>query len=349
MCDWITGSFESEKAHFDTGRRIEVDHHSAITKEYSNRQRVTGSFSAALSFRAPYSHQLEMSGNPVKYMQGHNLFGSDDFENLFFAAGVESINYDSPFPIPPQFFGMMYKDNGEKFPCDVISEVKYTRLDLTRSYRFDSNEEAREWLRWVAATAHSRHRIKNNTMNEGTVYFGQTSKAWAFKIYQKFDEMTSGLKGHGLSTMISLKDQSLLTDWAEGVVRFELTLRSPEIKKLPQGFNSLDVWEEYYGRIQFNDNVRGVEMITSSKLTKNQQFVLFAWSGGMDVRKDYSKNAFYTVRRQILNAVGVDISELPVEKDVTKVMSELKASGWDPEPIKKLVYEPAGAKKAYGL
>ncbi|MDP1723073.1 MAG: phage/plasmid replication protein, II/X family, partial [Candidatus Gottesmanbacteria bacterium] len=296
--------------------------------------------------------QLEMSGNPAKFLQGHNLFGSDDSLNLFFSAGMVSrFNFNSPFPVPSEIHSLIFENDGSKPPLHILSEYRETRIDLTRSYRFDSNEEARAWLRSVGATAHSRHRIKNNLMSEGTVYFGKNSTRWSFKMYQKFDEITSGLKGHGLSKKLSAEDCSSLTDWAVGVVRFELTLRRPEIEKLKQGFNRLDVWKEYYGKIQFNENARGVEMITTEKLTKNQILVLDSWAHGRDIRGMYSKNAFYTVRRQILNAVDIDISVAPVKKDVENVEGVLKESGWDPAPIVELMvndFDDVGAKQ-YGF
>lgn len=358
MCDWVTASVISENVRnhvspgFDTGRFVKVKPGGEIEQEFSSRLAHPGSFDSGLSFRAPSSHQLEMSGNPVKFIQGHNLFGSDDFVGLFFTAGLTiSINQDhSVFPVPIGWHSNLSYNDGSKPPLHQLSEPKFTRLDLTRSYRFDSNAESRAWLRGVGASGHSRHRVKNNLMNDGTVYFGKNSTRWSFKIYQKFDEISSKKKGHELSYLLPEVDRAELTAWSEGVVRFELTLRRPEIEKLSPNFNSLDVWSEYYGRIQFNDNARGAEMITSEKLTKNQMLIVESWLHGRDLRAHYTKPTFYRVRKQILDAIAVDIATAPVQDDVAIVVTALKATGWDPDPIERLNFSPEDwVKKAYGF
>ncbi|MDP1723072.1 MAG: phage/plasmid replication protein, II/X family, partial [Candidatus Gottesmanbacteria bacterium] len=107
MVDWVTASVVSENARnrvsaeFDTGSIYKVNREGEIEQRFSSREMLIGSFDSSLSFRAPYPWQLEMSGNPAKFLQGHNLFGSDDSLNLFFSAGMVSrFNFNSPFPVP---------------------------------------------------------------------------------------------------------------------------------------------------------------------------------------------------------------------------------------------------------
>ena len=358
MIDWITASVVSENVlnrvspGFDTGRFMKVLPSGEIEQNFSARLQSPGSFDDSLSFRAPYPHQLEMSGNPAKFIQGHNLFGSDDWINLYFAAGAMTAfnSDDSPFPVPMSMYGLLWRDNGKKPPLHELSELRATRLDLTRSYRFASNEEARAWLRSVGASGHSRHRIKNNLTQEGTVYYGKNSSRWAFKIYQKFDEITSGKKGHALSSKLSIEDSKHLIEWAEGVVRFELTLRRPEIEKLKSVFDTLDVWKNYYDKIQFNENSRGIDMSQLNELSPRLKHLYISWQSGVDIREDYSKAGFYKVRRNLLDALGVDISVPPL-KDESPLVLELKDSGWDPTPIEELMVTDFGqiGKESYGF
>lgn len=343
MVDWVTGSFVSPEVldrvspPFETGKILKINPEGEITQEFSGRSPAVGSFDSSMSFRAPYGHQLEMSGNPAKFLQGHNLFGSDEPVNLFFAAGWLTMNDSLLFPAPPRFDGMFITDDGKPFPKHTVSELRFTRIDLTRSYKFPTNELARQWLRLVGASGHSRHR--NNLTTNGTIYYGKTSTRWSMKIYQKFDEITSGKKGHGLSEKFSEIEKKELTEWAEGVVRFEITLRRPEIEKLNKPFNSLDIWSEYYSKVAFNKNEGVLNMEQLEKLPMRLQTVLISWQTGADIRNMTSRTGFYRVRSDILKAVGIDIAVAPIEKEKIDNF-ELQEKNWDPEPIKELLVLP---------
>ena len=344
MVDWITGSIVPhlelpEAKIFDTGRFIEVSPHGELLKQFSSRIFHKGSFDNRLAFRAPYANQLEMSGNPVKYFQGHNLFGSDDYLGLFISAGADARKRNAQFP-----GAHTYKAYGFFRP-------KFTRLDLTRSYRFNSNEEARAWLKNVAA--HGRAKSGSAQLKSDTVYFGKNSTHWTMKIYQKFDEINSGKKDHEISSKLSTADKDLLFQWAEGVVRFELTLRGPEIEKLPYSFDLLEVWNTYFKRIHFNENGEVFDMTQVAEkfnLTPTKKLLLISWGNGVDIRTMYAEKSFYRVRKQILDATDLDISVPFVPNDTDAVRVALKMENWDPKPIEHLFFKPSDElKKHYGL
>ena len=353
MCDWVTASIVSESARnrlappFQTGRILKISPQGEVTQEFSSRSSSVGSYDSSLSFRAPYPFQLEMSGNPTKFLQGHNLFGSDDFENLFFVAGAMSaINANSPFPLPHCF--NFIDDKGALIPKHSLTEFRPTRLDLTRSYRFENNETARAWLRTVGASAHSRH--KNRLATDGTIYYGQTSSRWTFKIYHKFDEINSGGKGHQLSEKLLGKDRQALLDWSAGVVRFELTLRRKEIEKLPIGFNTLDVWKAYYSKIQFNENSGAIDMNQLTKVSPRVKMAYVSWKSGQDLRAVLPRNTFYNYRK-ILLGIGIDIA-VPPTKEQLESEIRLEEIRWDPEPIEELMvsdFNNSINKSSYGF
>ena len=354
MCDWITASVVSltaknkEAEGFDTGRFMKVNRYGVLETEFASRFSSPGSYDSSLSFRAPYPYQLEMSGNPVKFLQGHNLFGSDDFTNLFFSAGaVTAINSGSPFPVPLSLHELLWNDDGTKPARHELTDFRPTRIDLTRSYRFENNETARAWLRTVGASGHSRH--KNNLRNDGTIYFGQTSSRWSFKMYHKYDELTSKKKGHELSNKLTGKAIKDLTDWSAGVVRFELTLRRKEIEKLPLDFNSLEIWKEYYSKIQFNNNSEVLDMNQLIDIKPKMKIVYALWKSGADLRSMYSKNTFYTHRRYFLE-IGIDIA-VPPTKEQSESSLKLEEIRWDPEPIQELLVNDFGSisKTSYGF
>ena len=343
MCDWITASILRTRSVagsriFDTGRFQKVSPDGEVLEDFASRLTFEGSYSNIVTFRAPTGNQLELSGNPAKFLQGHNLFGSGDFLGLFLDTGMKARRSGEQFPGP------------QTFRSNEFAPPKFTRLDLTRSYRFASNEEARTWLRNTGQKGHAKF---GGAMTRGeTIYFGKNSTRWSLKIYPKFDELSSKKKGHELSVKIKKKDQDLLKDWAQGVVRFELTLRSPEIKRIGSDFDNSSVWDSYYNRIQFNKNgeVFNMTLLDDVKLSPSRKIAIQAWFKGTDLKQTYKGKNFYKVRRDILEVTGLDVSVPYSQVETSLGSTELVEKNWDPAPIDHLAYVPDDRLKiAYGL
>ena len=363
MIDWITAQVEASNDPdrgfgrprlFDTGRFMKIDPSGEVKEQFASRFQQVGSFDTSISYRAPYPHVLEFSGNPAKFLQGHNLFGSSNKLGLLLEAGLLTANFSDGTH--------KSSDVTNRFPSPHMWEEfeflvpKFTRLDLTRSYRFDSDSQAREWIRGCASSARTKH--KAGLSRQGTVYFGQTSTRWSFKIYLKSDEINSGIKGHRLSTKLSSEEVLALHRWSVGVVRFELTLRSPEIKKLPFDFDPLKVWESYFQRISFNENERLFAMEDLDSLVDSDgnpmpghlKMAVLAWRTGNDLRKIYSKNQYYR-NLKALRAWGFDVSVPVFKEDPVHLLSPaLDPSRFDPAPISHLLFEPdKDLPSAFGL
>lgn len=352
MIDWITAQIEATsdgvsgggfKPHlFDTGRFMKLDSAGTVLENFSSRYISPGSFDSSLTYRAPYPHVLEMSGNPVKFFQGHNLFGSADRLGLFLEAGLASNVISDHFLEDPDPHTNRFP-NPDMWEQFEFLRPKFTRLDLTRSYRFSDNARAREWIRGCAASARTKH--KAGLRREGTVYFGQASTRWAFKIYHKFDEINSGIKGHRLSDRFTAAEVKALTAWSEGIVRFELTLRTPEIKKLAYDFTPSDVWDSYFSKISFNDNERLFLMddlealvdLDGKSMPGHLKMAVIAWRAGNDLRTIYSHNQYYR-NLKALRAWGFDVSVPIIKADVNYFDSVLNSESWNPEPIKEFFH-----------
>jgi hypothetical protein len=282
---------------------------------------------------------LYLTGNPVKFLQGHNLFGSDDALALLVAVGAH-LRQAGAMPFPGITTWGAYD-----------FEFTPTRLDITRSYRFGSEREAAEWIYHVGASAHSGRHKKDH--QDSTVYFGKRSRRWAMKIYSKLQEISSKAKGHRLSKHLTRMQQNQLREWAEGVVRFEITLRSMELAETPKALLTPDalpaIWHRYHDRIQYNRNAEAfMTDITTDSLLPAERSTLLHWRNGVDARQVLSRATWYRHRKSILETVGVDISEPPPEKPAP-VRAELDPKGWDPEPIRELMYDPEPVAIQYPL
>ena len=332
--DWISAFCESKAwpsigyRPYDTGSLLLVSPDGEVEQKRSRATTVEGSFDSRLLVQSRTGADLFVSGNPVKHIQGHNLYGPCDPTRLFFDAGWEIRKAVGLFP------GQQTWESG-----DFVGP-RFTRIDLTRSYRFPSSTAARTWLREVGGTARSRHGGSINT--DGTIYFGKHSTRWGMKLYHKGDELQARRKGHRLPD--ELPQRKALLEWADGVVRFEATLRTPELEKIDIAqWNPLAVWQRYYDKITWNQNAAMTEAdMLETGLTTRLRGTLAIWRTGVDLRTVLSKSAFYRQRRELLEMMGVDIASPPPKKEAATEIppATLDPAGWDPEPLEGYAWNP---------
>lgn len=352
--DWVSAIFDpSQQLYtsgaklYPTGKVVAIDPDGQIVWHRANSVSFEGSHDNRVMVSSRDGQELYLSGNPVKFLQGHNLFGSIDHLGLFLKTGSSVRQGLGLFPGP------------ETATSGLFMPPRFTRLDLTRSYRFRSNQEAREWIRDIASTARSRHGAP--VTRSGTVKFGKGSTRWGMLVYAKFDEIAVPKKGHRLPSSLGEHAIEQLTEWAEGVVRFELTLRAPELVKLPAGWEPCAVHDAYMAKITWNRNadvLEGLDMIDQAKLTPTQAGYVARWRLGEDLRRHLTVPTFYRVRSGILAAIGVDILAKPPQREMSdsgappSVSAILDPAGWDPEPLDAYFHEPDSdgeLKRSYSL
>lgn len=329
MVDWVSGFItprlceEFGARFYDTGKLLKLGPGGEVVWEASGALELEGSYDNRLMVRSRDGFELYLSGNPVKFFQGHNLWGSDDARGLFLSAGLELRQRVGMFPSP-----------GTWDSC-CFDGPRLTRADITRSYRMPSAQQAREWLREVASTARTRR--SGALYNDGTVYFGKGSEYWQLKVYHKGDELRARGKMHQLSER--LHGRGKLLEWAQGILRFEVMLRAKELHRLGIEHGQFDaekVWQTYYGKIVWNQNAaaaREADMLEST-LRGQLQGALALWWSGADLRRVFPKNTFYRYRRDIMGATGIDISSPPPPRTAApQVATGLDPAGWDPEPL----------------
>ena len=336
MVDWITAqteigyNFLPRPKWFDSGVVEKIDPRGLITKLRSDRYSIDGSYSGALTFVSREGTDFWLECNPTKFFQGHNLFGTDDAVGLFFEAGnVFRQRGVAHFPSPATF-------NAWDF-----SPPRFTRVDLTRSYRFPNRLEANAYLRNVVASSRSKH--GSSSIDSGTAYFQKHSTHWSMKVYSKHDEINSRRKGHKLQGFSNSENRSL-HEWAEGVLRFELTLRSPELNRLHYPYKSpsnYEIFSDYYNRITWNGNaMTNNAQYDLSLLTTTEKFALVTWRNGEDVRVHLPKTTFYRTRKSLMEIFNIDISLPCVVDEIPTAPISLTDPNWDPEPISEFLFTP---------
>lgn len=234
---------------------------------------------------------LSVSGNPVKWFQGHNIFGTSDLNNL----AVEL--YDSI----AQRFGKAQPQALREAVCS--GHYTISRVDINGMFELGSRLDVITWLSHLEQTSRTRHGTAVSKGN--TVYFGKNSQRWSLKFYAKGQE----IEDHALPAPLALTS---LPDFANNKLRAELTLRTKELSKLGlnvgTGWFNIDMWElysEYLGRVEMSEQ-KPIDDITL-KLPRHLGLTYLSWKEGYCLKTRLPKNTFYRHRRELLE-FGIDIS-----------------------------------------
>lgn len=197
------------------GRVASITPDGEIEWQVEKKQQVKGSYESNLSVKSIGRSLLYLDGNPAKWLQGHNLFGSDDLIGLVKAV----LHKLTPLlNLTPTEYEMQLWNTG-------LYELK--RVDCTAMWGLPRRSDVRSWLR--AAEFQSKSRHGRPVMTGGTLYFGKNSRRWSVKFYAKADELEAKQKGHQLPDEIFHRDK--LNEWADNKLRGELTLRSIQLKE----------------------------------------------------------------------------------------------------------------------
>ena len=320
--DWVTAKVPFYyKGKLNGGNIINTTPDGEIEYSIDKRLPITGSYDSRLSVRTSDvlpngdTWQIEISGNPVKWFQGHNVFGSSDLPNLIYETVIK-LSKVLNSPQPDDWL------SGVKRGCYTLS-----RVDITGMYSLPSRSDVYAWLNHAEKTARTR---AGTAISKGnTVYLNKTSARWNVVMYSKGLE----LEKHELPKEL---DGCGLDDYSDNKLRVELRLRGKELSKLNLkiGLNWLDldpflVFKDYVGRVEMTEqNIREEDLFD---IPKYARMTYELWSKGVDVRQFVSIRKYYKDRKALLE-FGIDISvPKPSETNVNVIplrkVLQLEAAG----------------------
>ena len=319
MIDWITARvpcFHPEPIL--GGRVLKLSPEGEKVWEVATRLEVVGSHETNLLIRTHGTGVdgegviLEISGNPTKWLQGHNLFGG------FAAPGalVEALMHRLCGVLP----GLQPTAHNYRQWAD--GRIDLLRVDLTQMLQLDSRGSVRAWIRAAEHSAYLKHRGRGSLTKNGTLYYGKHSRRWSLKFYSKGDELEAG-KDHGLSE--KLEHRSDLLNYADRALRCELTLRGMELKR--RGLRWCFDWSDTTGAELLNGTVQGLEMSDQltlpttalENLPPRLRMAYESWANGVDLREILPKRTFYHYRKQLL-PLGVDLAVRQPHEDRSNVV-----------------------------
>ncbi|MBE0234416.1 phage/plasmid replication protein, II/X family, partial [Enterobacter hormaechei] len=236
-------------------------------------------------------------GTPVKFLQGHNLFGTDNLI-LLLSTVLKKITSIPELGLNPTDFDVRSWEKGN---------FKLNRVDCTAMFDVGNTANALSWIRQAEMNATLSHRGRGQVTKGSTLYFGKSSRRSSVKFYAKGEEFQK----HSHAAFLQLP---ALVDYANRGLRCEVVLRSLELNH--RGLSSGSAWDDLLPLQIVNDfigriNMADITAITSEEtenLPASLKAVYELWKMGHDIRAMYPRRTFYRYRKGLMDSLGIDIA-----------------------------------------
>lgn len=270
---------------------------------------VVGSHDATISIRSITQQTIEVSGNPAKWLQGHNLFGTNDLKALIWAFFNELLK------IPE----LKLKPSLQQLHAIKSGKLTISRIDINETWFLNSREEVLAWLEAAGQKMRLKHRGAGQFKGD-TLYWGKNSRRWSIKCYSKGDEINSRKSNFP----DALRTPEMLA-YADRALRLELTLKSNQLREWL--LHDVSHWGADTGKMLLLGLIKGLEMSDNMRLSDEKlknlkpsvKMAYFAWLGGQDLKQELKRPTFYRYRSQ-LKELGIDIG---IPKDLNQEDSKV--------------------------
>lgn len=326
MIDWVTCVLPCTHTPLPSDRVYKVSSAGVLEWCKPCQLPVTGSHESSLMVSSVgaadggLASHLYVSGNPSKWLQGHNLFGSDDLVSL---VADTFRRLCSVFSFQPSAEEVAHVEQGN---------YRLSRVDINYSFALPSRADVLAWIRAAEFKSHTRH--GRPSRKGGTIYWGKQSRRWSFKAYCKGEEIA--VAKHALPE--DLPSRTDLYSWADNKLRLELCLRSLELKDLNCHMAQALTIERV--NALFVEFARSVEMSGQVSLTDDVLRALPApvrstyvlWRAGEDCRHTLTERTYYR-HRKVLLCHGIDIAIAQESSDRSNVVPLVRILEAQPAPV----------------
>ncbi len=293
MIDWVTAELPCLHVPLEAGLVCKVTPEGELEWASPCRLSVKGTFESSVQVRSVGADGqgnatlLHFSGNPSKFLQGHNVFGSDDLVSLVYDAYTKVCR---ALQLIPSAVDLQAVKQGT---------YRLSTIDINQSYELPTRSDVLAWIRaaeYKSKTRHGRPQLKG-----GTLYWGKSSQRWALKVYSKGEEIEA--PKHRLPLALQ---NTPIAAWADNKLRLELRLKRKEMTELGIELASQLTIERV--RALFIDYVRKLEMNEQIPLSSEAQMNLpqrlqstyVLWRDGQDLRSLLSRPTYYKHRKALL-------------------------------------------------
>ncbi|MCM2263562.1 MAG: phage/plasmid replication protein, II/X family [Desulfuromonadales bacterium] len=298
MVDWLSFTVPYNGPDICGDRTITFEASGEIKFEKASFKAIEGSFSKRVMVKTiplDTGNGLYISGNPAKFLQGHNLFGPFD---------VVGLAYDMSLEICKTLQ-----------ICDLrlLSDIRrgafdLKRIDVTASYRLPSTSDVRAWLKHATVFASGKSQSVTDFRGK-TLYFGQHSQRVTLKFYSKADDKYFRAD---CELFVDEKRQ-FLEEFAQGILRAELTLRGRKLKEM--GIHRGHHWDSLLAQGVYNMHLDKVNLCGEYELededVKNiparYRAAYELYKQGKLLSELYSRATYYRYKKYFLESYGINV------------------------------------------
>jgi II/X family phage/plasmid replication protein len=245
-----------------------------------------------------------VDGNPAKWFQGHNIFGSSDLHGLVHETISRILDLVGLKPTESE--RQAWKDG----------DIDLLRVDVTESFDLGTRPRVMNAIRSLDATANLKFRGRGEFKGY-SLLFGKGSRRWSLMFYAKGPE----LDVHKLPQPLQLTS---LPAHAEGLLRVEVRMQSMHLHSLK--LHKLSSWsdntasevhESHLSKLQISE-VSMIDAPGLEALPPRLRAAYQLWKDGHDLRAMFPRPTFYRYRTSLL-AHGIDIS-VKQEREASNVI-----------------------------
>lgn len=322
IVDWLTIEIALKHLPLSQGHKMIIDEFGELKSDFALFRSVENSegswsskvqvYSTSTSFCNKFFNDcdigevttLVISGNPQKFLQGHNCFSTASLSTLVLEMTkkvMKKLNFSDHLIL-------------EAIRSIKSDKYKITRIDITKMFNVGvSQADVQSYINQLQFSLDTRGNRVELTKN--TCYVGKSSGLWSLKFYSKYLEINSS-KRHRLPVEFP-RDE--FNDFLKNQLRVELVLRKQQIdrlflnnnqlhsftensvKKYPMANFSLKpsdiernlnkIYEFFMNKISINDN--STINVPLSSIEKNFQKAFLLWKSGENLKFHYSKSQYY--------------------------------------------------------
>lgn len=328
MIDWITAEICCDNT-LNGGCVAKIDGHGNVEWISTSALNVRGSYDSNMQVTPLTESRIRISGNPSKWLQGHNLFGSNDLKALVAQCFLNLHEILCEDGFNPTIEQSDRVENGDFF---------LSRVDINESWELASQAQVKAWIRAAGEKMSMPHRGKG-VFSGDTLYWGKNSSYWFMKCYSKGDE----IKSKKSKFPDELKTPEML-DYADKSLRLELVLRSKFLRQT--GLNWGCHWGTDTAKMLLSHHVSKLEMSNNFMLTDEVMMALptrlkmayASWLAGQDLRAMLPKPTFYRYRKQLLE-YDIDIALVRDKEAPTNVIPLIQVLEAKPMGIPDWAFE----------
>jgi II/X family phage/plasmid replication protein len=296
MIDWVTARLPMVyDGPLNGGSMLSLTPDGVVEWRTDRRLVMEGSHSANVTVRGGFGI-VDFSGNPAKFLQGHNLFGISDLNRLMTLAMLrvcQLLDVSATASDQAAWRGGRYT---------------LSRTDLTRMIDCGTTKRVHGILRVANHAASTKY--QRPVADGTTIYIGQKSRRQKLKFYAKGPE----LQKHSLPATMAPSWHQKLTEYAAPMLRVELTNGSKWFNESPyrnawmwDGTTPDKLLDERLAVLEVSDTMRLADEAVHG-LPHKLMTVYDSWRAGRDLKAELPERTFYRYRRQLLDLANIDIA-----------------------------------------